>query len=323
MSLMRDSKVVVAGAAGLTGMHFIDALLPMGARIKAVIHKKPLPKYGNDVEETMRADLLDSESCRAAFRGADVAILSAAFVVGSKVAVENPIAIVNENLFLGARMLEACVLEGVKRVLLIGSSTTYPPYTYPVQEHEWNDPPAPVYQGIGNVKRFQEVLAKFYYDRYGLEVAIVRPTAIYGEYDHFDGEARHVIPALIMRALSGENPFGVWGTGEEIRDFVHAADVARAGIMALEQHAVCDPLNVGGGQPATIGEVARIVLDICGKRDTPITFDPTKPTTIPVRMVDISKIQRILGFEPRISLQEGLSRTINWYLNTLQNHDRS
>ncbi len=313
---MTYEKVAIAGAAGLTGMHFINRLTQRGDAVRAIVRSSDLRDYQDRVSEVVRADLTDLDQARAAFQGCDAMIMSAAYVVGAKVAVENPMAVVSGNIILATRMLEAAALEGIKRVLLIGSSTTYPAVDRAVSEDEWDEPPASVYQGIGNVKRFQETLARFYHDKYGMEVAIIRAAPVYGEFDNFHPEHSHVIPALIRRAISGESPFVVWGTGHEVRDFVHADDVARAGLLALDEHAVCDPLNVGGGQPYTIGEVARTIMDLVGRVDDPIEFDPSKPTTIPYRMLDNTKIGETLGFKPAIKLEEGLRRTIDWYRQT-------
>lgn len=309
----RDKLVAVAGASGLTGMHTIDALLAQGARVRAIVHSSALPAYGERVHETVYADLTDQRQCRAAFAGADAVIMSAAYVVGAKVAVENPMAVVTENLVLGARMLEAAVLEKVDRVLLIGSSTTYPGYDRPIREEEWDEEPASVYQGIGNVKRMQETLARFYHDRYGLKVAIIRAAPVYGEFDHFDPDKSHVIPALIRRSLEGEAPFLVWGSGNDIRNFVHAADMARAGLLALEHKADADPLNVAGRDVISTGDLARLILRLVGRGEVPVVFDQSKPSTIPYRVLDTRKIERILGFVPSVSLEQGLARTIAWY----------
>lgn len=310
---MLNMKVAVAGASGLMGMHFVEALVERGASVRAIIHRTPLPAFGDRIAETVTADLCDADSCRAAFRGMDAVVLGAAFVAGAKIAIENPMMVVTENLIVAARMLEAAVQEGVSRVLLISSSTTYPHCDRPIREDEWAEPPVSIYQGIGNVKRFQETLANFYHDRYGLKVAIIRSAPAYGAFDHFDPDRCHVIPALIRRALEGGSPFPVWGDGNDVRNFVHAADVARAGLLALEHKADADPLNVAGSEVITTGDLARLILRLVGRGDTEVVFDPSKPSTIPYRVLDTGKIERVLGFKPAISLEEGLARTIAWY----------
>jgi GDP-L-fucose synthase len=159
-------------------------------------------------------------------------------------------------------------------------------------------------------------LAEFAAAKTGIGIALVRPTAIYGRHDDFSPQSSHVIPALIRKAVERVSPFEVWGTGRETRDFLHVEDLARGCLLALEKHAICDPLNIGYGQIVTIGEVVRKILDAADYRDAEIRFDPSGPTTIPHRSVDTSKAQRLIGFKPHYSLDEGLSDTVQWFRKT-------
>jgi GDP-L-fucose synthase len=145
----------------------------------------------------------------------------------------------------------------------------------------------------------------------------VRPTAVYGRYDNFDPVASHVIPALIRRAVARENPFVVWGTGREVRDFLHIKDLVHGCLLMLEKAANCDPINIGYGKTVRIKDIVQSVLKAAGHERAEVIFDADKPTAIPVRMVDISKATRLLGFAPTISLEEGLQDTVNWYKMTL------
>ena len=104
-----------------------------------------------------------------------------------------------------------------------------------------------------------------------------------------------------------------------MRDFLHVSDLVRGCLLLLERHAVADPVNIGYGKPISIKEIVSIILKTIGHLDTVIQFDATKPTTIPVRMVDTSKAQRLLGFEPEILLESGLRDTIEWYRTTTCN----
>jgi GDP-L-fucose synthase len=145
-------------------------------------------------------------------------------------------------------------------------------------------------------------------------VAICRPTAVYGRHDDFDPRTSHVIPALIRRATEKENPFVVWGSGKEIRDFLHITDLVDGCLLLMEKHAICDPVNIGYGKTVTIKEIVEIILKATGHDSAKIEFDASKPTTIPVRMVDTRKASRILGFEPSVSLEDGLDDTVRWYM---------
>jgi len=222
------------------------------------------------------------------------------------------------NLILTSRVLQGAWEAGVKRFLLLSSSTVYPAFDHPVKEEEtWDGPPHPTYVGYGWMKRYLEKLAEFVALRSALKIAIVRPTAVYGRWDDFDPNTSHVIPALIVRATRKENPFVVWGTGDEIRDFLHITDLARGCLLALEKYAVCDPINIGYGDTVSIRQVVEIVLKTAGHYGAEVIFDESKPTTIPFRSVDTSRAKAILAFTPAISLGEGLNDTVGWYVETI------
>jgi GDP-L-fucose synthase len=105
----------------------------------------------------------------------------------------------------------------------------------------WNGPPHSSYFGYGWMRRYLEKLGEFISSKSQMKIAIVRPTAIYGRWDNFSPLSSHVIPALIRRAVEKENPYVVWGTGNEIRDFLHVSDLARACLLMLEKYPNCDP----------------------------------------------------------------------------------
>ena len=159
-----------------------------------------------------------------------------------------------------------------------------------------------------------ERLAEYVVSKSQMKIAIVRPTAVYGPLDNFDPVRAHVIPALILKAVERMDPYEVWGTGEEVRDFLHVRDLARGCLLMLEKYAECDPVNIGYGQVVTVREIVRLILDAADYGDAEIVFNSTRPTAIPFRMVDTSKAKRILGFEPEITLEDGLAGTIEWYL---------
>ena len=181
----------------------------------------------------------------------------------------------------------------------------------------WDAPPATPYFGYGWSRRYMEVLAEFVTQRSDTKVAICRPTAVYGPHDNFDPATSHVIPALIHKAVTKMNPFEVWGTGEDIRDSLHVDDLARGCLLLLQKHAECDPVNIGLGQGHSVRELVEIILAAAGHNDVELNFDASRPTTIPVRLADVSKARDVLGFEPRISLRDGITDTVKWYRLTL------
>jgi GDP-L-fucose synthase len=305
-------RVVVTGASGLLGSALIDRLLSAGAKVRAVVHRRKFDRSDPSLE-VIRADLANQAECDAVMEGMEMACLCASTTVGAAEAVRNPAGAVTENLVVAARTLQASCAAKVERVLLVSSTTVYPACERAVREDEaFLDEPHPVYQGVGNMKRYVERLARFYHDKYGMRFAIVRPVPFFGPHDNFDFATCHVIPSLIRKAVEKQNPFEVWGGGRDVRDFLHVDDVARGCLLALERYAETDAVNLGSGRAVTIAELAGIIARAAG-HDAPPLFDPTKPSTIPIRIVDTGKASERLGFAPARSLEDGLADAIAWF----------
>lgn len=293
------------------GTHIVAELLKEGAKIRVPIHKRPMVINDKGIE-TIDADLTIYQDCLRAVRGVEY-VFHAAGPVGSA-AIGTPMANITTNLILFANVLQASWEENVERFLVLSSSTVYPSSEYPIKEEEMEGgQPHPSYLGYGWMRRYFEYLGKFVALQSKMKIAILRPTAIYGEWDNFDPRTCHVIPALIHKAAQREDPYEVWGSGEEVRDFIHVRDLARGCLSILEKYAVCDAVNIGYGMGLKIKEIVKIILQASGHKDAKIRFDKTKPINIPTRVVDTSKAIRILGFKPNISIEEGIHQTVEWY----------
>ena len=312
-----NKKVLVTGGTGFIGSHIVRALLRTGACIRVPVHVRQMQPDISNVE-TVFADLMQWEGCRAAARGVDYVIHAAGTVGAAGVKDYQLMEGITKNLILTAHMLQAAWAEGVKKIVVFGSSTGYPPYNHPVKEEEmWLDEPHPAYAGYGWMRRYIEKLGEYVSAQSDCKVVIIRPSAVYGPGDNFTEKTSHVIPALIKRAVGRENPFVVWGTGDEVRDFIHVSDFARACLLALAKCNDFDPINIGAGKGSTIREIVGLILDAVGHKDVQIFFDSTKPATIPYRMVSIEKARQMLDFEPQIPLEEGIRDTVEWYMSTL------
>ncbi len=306
-------RVLVTGGSGFIGSHFVERLLELGARVRIPIHNR-LPHLSDERIETVPADLTQLEACQRVSAGVDRVIHAAGGVGAAGItSAEAQLASLTLNLTLSANMLLAANQQGVERFLLFSSSTGYPPFEHPVEETNfWDGDPHPAYFGYGWMRRYLERLGEQVQRTTPMQVAIVRPSAVYGERDNFAPEGSHVVAALIRRAAEGENPFVVWGGPEVVRDFLYVRDLVEGSLLALEQHAKADAINIGYGQRVTVGELAELILAATEHPVQPI-YDRSRPTTLPFRAVDISKARHLLGFEPQVGLSEGLARTVAWY----------
>jgi|EndMetStandDraft_2_1072991.scaffolds.fasta_scaffold07606_4 GDP-L-fucose synthase len=303
---------LVTGGAGFIGTHLANALLDQGGRVRLALHHRA-PIVSDPRLETVHADLTRQEDCLKAMQGVDLVFHAAGAVSGVGAGADQAMAGITTNLSLTAQVLQAAWAAGVERILIFSSSTVYPAREHPVREDEAEGAPHPSYLGYGRMRRYFEHLAEFVASRSSVKVALVRPTAVYGPHDNFDPATSHVVAALVRRAVAKLDPFEVWGTGDEVRDFLHVEDFARGCLLAMEKHAACDPINIGYGSPVTIRRIVDIILEAAGHTKADVRFDASKPTAIPVRLVDTSKAKRLLGFEPRISIESGLRDLVRWY----------
>lgn len=316
MIFYKDKVVLVTGGSGLVGSHIVEELLKHDARVRVPIHKRSMPVFNGRVE-TFHLNLMRDDDCFKAVKGVDYVFHAAGAVGSAALRVDKAMAAITSNLILTSLMLQAAWSEGVKRFLLFGSSTGYPVADYPIKEEEmWNAPPYQGYFGYGWMRRYLERLGEFVHSQSQVKIALVRPTAVYGRRDNFDPESSHVIPALIRRAAAKENPFEVWGSGDVVRDFIHVSDLARGCLFMLEKHAVCDPVNIGYGQGLTIKEIVHVILEAAGHENVKVIFNTSKPSAIPIRLVDTSKAKKVLGFEPEITIKDGIRDMVDWYVNT-------
>lgn len=315
----KDKNCLVTGGSGFVGTHMVAALMQQGAKVRVPLHKRKMIVNNPNIE-TLQCDLSRQEECRRAMDGIQYVFHCAGAVSAAGVTVNNPMSAITTNLVLTANVLEAAWAKQVERVQIFGSSTGYPVSDHPIREEEmWSGPTHPSYFGYGWMRRYLERVGEFVHQRSNTKVVLVRPTATYGRHDDFDPATSHVIPSLIHRAVTGADPFVVWGTGDEIRDFLHIEDLIRGCLLATEKLSTCDPINIGYGKVITVRELVRYILDAAGCK-AEIQFDASRPTTIPVRMVDCTKAKRLLAFEPNISLRDGLKDTVKWYKEKLAAH---
>ncbi|TSC88521.1 MAG: hypothetical protein G01um10147_17 [Microgenomates group bacterium Gr01-1014_7] len=307
-------KVLVAGGAGFMGTNLILKLLEKGVKVRATIHKKP-PQIKNSETEFVKADLTKPSDCKKAVEGVDYVFMCAANTSGAAVIEKTPLAHVTPNVIMNSLMLEAAHKAGVKKFLFISSNTVYPLTNYAVKEDDVNYALYEKYFPVGWMKLFSEKMCEMYSTKIknSMTTIVVRPGNVYGPYDDFDWESSHVIPALIRKAVERHSPLEVWGTGYDIKDFIYVEDLVEGLILAMEKINQFDQINIGGGVPITIRQVLKAILKADNFRSPKIVFNSSKPTMIPIRLININKARRILGFTPKTSLKMGIKKTVDWY----------
>lgn len=310
----KGKNVLIAGGAGMIGQSLTAKLLELGAHVRATQYESRKITAVHKNLEVVRCDLRDAAEAEKVFSDMDMVFLSAAKVGGAKLIKEDPSSLIMYNLDLHSRLIALAAKRKLERCSFVSSSYVYPDTGKPNVEREGfeGNPWMPVNYGLGWIKRYLETLCKHFHMTSQTSYSIVRPTAIYGPHDKFDLENSHVIPALIMKAVSRMDPFEVWGNGEDVRSFTYVSDLADGVLMTTEKYAVAEALNICPREMHTVKDAVRLILE-CLDFKPRVVFNSSKPSVIPFKVSDPSRAREIIGWEARVSFREGLKRTIEWY----------
>jgi GDP-L-fucose synthase len=316
LNFYKDKIVTVTGGSGFLGTHYIQELLRRGAKVRTHTHTSPLKINDDRVEIIPDIDLTKYEDCLTLTKGSDYVIHSAGNILHPST-VATDVQVTLNQIVIITNLLEACHNNEVKRFVDLNSSTGYPDRRYLITEDEYFEgEPYISYFGYGQMRRYREKVMEHISHFSNMDILIARGSAIFGPYDNFDLKTCHVVPALIKRVLSGENPFVVWGSPDVVRDFLYVKDVVNGVLLILEKGESMRPYNLGYGEGITIGGIVDTLLDVTGLTPT-VEWDNSKPTTIPFRAVSVERIKNELGFLPQYTFKEGIEETINWYKNNL------
>lgn len=302
-----SGPIWVAGHRGMVGSALVRALEAAG-------HGPLLLRTSAELDlRDMAATLRFVREARPA-----VIIMAAARVGGIRANSEALYDFLHENLAMSANVIEASRLGGVRKLLYLGSSCIYPKAApQPIPESALlTGPLEPTNEGYALAKIAGIRMCDFARRQHGCDFISAMPCNLYGPGDNFSLEKSHVLPAMIRKMhdakLRGERELTLWGTGTPLREFLHADDLARACLFLLGNYSSEGHVNVGAGSDLSIRELAACVAKAVGF-DGEIRFDPSKPDGTHRKLMDSSKI-RAMGWSPRISLEEGIRSTYEWFL---------
>jgi len=308
---------LVAGAAGFVGTHLTQRLVSSGAIVRGTIHNSnPLLEIIG--VEYVRTNLETTIDCDLVTKNIDYVFMCAANSSGAEVMTKTPLVHLTPNVIMNSQILAASYANNVKKFCFISSNTVYPLTDFAVSEEDVTGEFFEKYFIVGWMKRFSELMCEMYATKVNkpMPTLIVRPGNLYGPFDKYKKKESKVIAALIRRAFEKENPFEVWGDGEDIKDFLFIDDFIDALLETFPRTSDFDIFNIASGVPITIKEVLKHIIDISNNGVIEVNFDTTKPTMIPKRMIDISKINKLIGWYPKTSISQGLKLTFDWYANT-------
>jgi GDP-L-fucose synthase len=300
-------RIVVTGGAGFLGRHVVAELRRRGVTEVVVPRRKDY-------------NLVEREAARRLLQEArpHLVLHLAARVGGIGANRDNPGAFFYDNLMMGVQLLEECRLQGIEKVVTVGTICAYPKFTpVPFREEDvWNGYPEETNAPYGLAKKMLLVQGQAYRQQYGLDVIHLLPVNLYGPHDNFDPASSHVIPALIKKCeealAEGAGAIEVWGTGKASREFLYVEDAARGICMAAADYSGPEPVNLGAGFEIAIKDLVELIARLVGFKGQ-IRWDPNKPDGQPRRCLDISRAEREFGFRAATGFEEGLRRTIEWY----------
>jgi GDP-L-fucose synthase len=303
VSFWQGKRVLVTGGAGFIGSAVVDHLV----RVCRV------PRDNVVVPRSAQDDLRVFENAFRVSEGVHVLIHLAAVTGGIEYSRNRPASQYRDSTLIDLNVVEAARARGVQRLVAIGNLFAYgADAPIPLREETLFDGlPGASHRGAGWMKRNLALVADLYQREYGLGLTVVFSANAYGPRDSLDPSYGHVIPATIMKCLRDAELL-VWGDGSPTRDFLFVDDIARGLVLAAERLTGGSFVNIGSGRELSIRElVAHIAhaTDFAG----PVRFDASRAGGDPRRVADIGRAGDLLGYEPLVSIEEGLHRTVQWY----------
>ncbi len=304
-----NKKILVTGGAGFLGSFVVKELV-----------KRGVSQINISMPRSKELDLRKWEDCQTAVLNQNVVIHLAAKVGGIGFNREKPGELFYDNLMIGAQMMEAARQEGVKKFVALGTVCAYPKFTpVPFRENDlWNGYPEETNAPYGLAKKMLLVQAQAYRQQYGFNAIYLLPVNLYGPGDNFNPGSSHVIPALIRKVADAKREkkdfVEVWGSGKATREFLYVEDAARAIALAAERYDKPEPVNIGSGMEISIKDLAGL---ICGIMDFhgEIRWNSSKPDGQLKRRLDVSRAENEFGFRAKTGFENGLKKTIDWYLS--------
>jgi UDP-glucose 4-epimerase len=313
MFSLSEKTVLVTGGAGFIGSSLVRLLAASGATVRVVDNlvngkAENLDEVLSDCVSLHRVDIRQQETMKELLTGADLVFHLAC--LGVRHSIHAPYENHEVNATATLNLLALAREVGVKRFVYTSTSEVYGTARIVPMTEEHPTYPMTVY---GAAKLAGECYTRAYYETYGYETVVVRPFNAFGPRSHHEGDSGEVIPKFLLRSMVGK-PMVIFGDGSQTRDFTYVEDTARGILLAgLCEEAIGQTINLGSNHEITINELAETIKAVIGNPNAEVTYDMPRPGDVLRLYADSSKAEKLLGFEPQISMNEGLKRLKAWY----------
>lgn len=322
----KERNVIVTGGASFIGSHIVDKLVSRGANVKVVddlsTGKLENLEKSSSQMEFVKTDLeyITKSDLNKIFKDTDIVFHLAADHGGRGYITTHP-ADVCSSFAVDHHIFETCSDTNVEKIIFSSSACVYPTdlqkdvgSNYKLKESDSDPTNLSGYLSAdieyGWAKLMSEIQMHSFKKQYGLKGCPVRFVTAYGPREN----ETHAIIALIYKAVEKMDPYEIWGNGQQERDFTYVEDIADGSILCGEKISDMTPINLGTGTRYKMIDVVKMIFKILGWEPNDISFDTSKPTGAVSRALDNSRAKELLGWEPKFTLEDGLKRTIDWYL---------
>jgi nucleoside-diphosphate-sugar epimerase len=309
-------RLLVCGSTGFIGRNVAEFFADQGRfEVMGTYLNSPPPDHP-DIQ-AIQADLTDRNDVARALAGVDVVIQAAACTSGARDIVQRPALHVTDNAVMNALIFRQAFETGVQHVVFLSCTTMYPSSDRPLKETDF-DANAPIYPGYFGgawTKVYNEKMCEFYSCLGAGRWTVIRHSNVYGPYDKYDLDRSHVFGATLTKVETAQEDgvITVWGPGTAGRDLIYVSDLVDFVDAVLDrQKGAFEVFNVGCGRRVQVKDLVRRIVELSGRR-VQIEHDLSKPTVETRLCLDCTKARSLIGWEPKVSLDEGIRRTLEWY----------
>ncbi len=312
MISLKNKTILITGSNGFLGSHLLK-----------ILKKEYKKKIKLITPNSKECDLTNPNSIKKIFlknKKVDFVVHLASAHGGLYYNINNPASIYYKNILMNTHLMHLSMISGVKNMLCAGTVDSYPK-KIPIpwkEKNYWDGFPEPTSSAYAFSKKMMVVQGEAYKKQYNFNTTHLLFMNLYGPRDNYNLKESHVIPAILQKIKLAKkkkkNFITLFGSGNQEREFLFIEDAAKAIILSLKNYKISDPINIGTGKTYKIKVVAEKILKILELKNFKIKWDQKKETGIKIKKFNINRAKKLIGYKPTTSLDEGLKKTIKWFL---------